>query len=129
MTPTKKERKFKMHDQVRIWRDGKKLFASILCELDHHTAKRIREKIDKELYSVRPDALVIDFSGVGFMDSSGVGLILGRAESASSVGAKVIITGLSPILMKLIRLSGVERVRGVKIEDRIPIKKEGKILK
>ena len=118
-----------MRDEVTVWYDGSRLVAHLSCEIDHHTAKRIREKIDKELYLVRPPELVLDFSGVGFMDSSGVGLILGRVESTSALGARLVITGLSPLLMKLVRLSGIERVRGLRIEERCEARKEGKILK
>ena len=46
------------------------------CEIDHHSAKRIRERVDRELDLARPHELVLDFSGVGFMDSSGIGLIM-----------------------------------------------------
>ena len=58
------------------------LVASIQCDIDHHTAKPMREKIDRRLSEMRPGALLIDFSQVVFMDSSGLGLIMGRAESA-----------------------------------------------
>jgi stage II sporulation protein AA (anti-sigma F factor antagonist) len=59
--------------------------------------------------------LVIDFTRVEFMDSSGLGLILGRVEKASALGAEVMVSGASPALMKLIRLSGIERVRHLSV--------------
>lgn len=91
------------------------LIAHIGCDIDHHTAKPMREKIDKKLLEIRPKALMLDFSGVGFMDSSGLGLILGRVEKASEAGASVYLVGLSPTLMKLVRLSGIERVRNLSL--------------
>lgn len=104
-----------MKEEVVFLVEGEVLVALLSCELDHHTARRVRELIDRELFRVKPRCLMLDFSGVGFMDSSGVGLILGRVESASANGASVRLSGLSPSLMKLVRLSGIERIKSLSI--------------
>lgn len=100
-----------MQDEVKITENGRNLIATLTCELDHHTARRVREEIDREVFAVRPELLVLDFSGVHFMDSSGIALIIGRVEVARAVGATVRVSGLSPTLRKLVRLSGVEKIR------------------
>ena len=107
--------------------DGSDLTASLFSEIDHHSARMIREKIDRELMIARPERLILDFSGVGFMDSSGIGLILGRAELARSLGAQLLLIGLSPRLYRLLALSGIDRIEGIKIPAEI--KKEGSILR
>ena len=89
--------------------------AKILCELDHHTAKRVRERIDTELFIEKPNVLELDFSEVRFMDSSGLALILGRAECAAVVGARVHLLGLSPTLMKLVKLGGIEKIKNLTV--------------
>ena len=89
--------------------------ATIVCEIDHHTAKSVREKIDKNLFQKRPSLLVLDFSEVRFMDSSGIGLIIGRAEVARELDCRVRVAGLSPILMKIVRLSGIDRIDNITI--------------
>ncbi len=94
---------------------GGELTARITCEIDHHTARKIRERTDGEIFLKRPDVLIIDFSEVRFMDSSGIGLILGRVETAGAVGALVRIKGLSPTLLKLLRLSGIDKVENLSI--------------
>ncbi|MBQ7387493.1 MAG: anti-sigma factor antagonist [Clostridia bacterium] len=104
-----------MKEDVTFSYSGGNLTARICCELDHHTVRRIREKTDSRLFRDKPERLTLDFSGVGFMDSSGIGLILGRVETASAVGATVCITGASPMLMKLLRLSGIERIRNLTV--------------
>lgn len=104
-----------MKDEVVFSKRQKTLVASILCELDHHTARRIRERIDEQLYLDCPKVLELDFSAVGFMDSSGLGLILGRCERADAIGACVRLVGLSDTLYKLIRLCGIERVRNLSV--------------
>lgn len=86
------------------------LTAQIQCDVDHHSARSMREKIDRTLFENKPEILVIDFTQVEFMDSSGLGLILGRVEKASALNAEVRISGISPRLMKIIKLSGIEKV-------------------
>lgn len=94
---------------------GDTLVARIQCDVDHHTAKHMRESIDAMLINRNPDELVLDFTRVDFMDSSGLGLILGRVERASSIGAQVRICGMSPRIMKLVKLSGIERIQGITV--------------
>lgn len=89
--------------------------ARLRCEIDHHTAKIIREAIDLELERGGVSLLELDFSEVGFMDSSGIGLVIGRAPRAEAIGAKILLTGLSPSLLRLIRMSGVERLECITV--------------
>ena len=91
------------------------LTACISCEIDHHTAKTLRESIDKELFLVKPEILIVDFSAVKFMDSSGIALILGRVETMSAFSGAVQLRGLSMALNKLIRLSGLDKVKNLSI--------------
>ncbi len=93
--------------------EGGTLTVRIAGDLDHHTAKDIRERIDKELFIMKPHLLILDFSGVSFMDSSGIALIIGRAESIGALGGGLRITGLTPAMRKLIRLSGIEKIKNI----------------
>ena len=93
------------------------LTAHISCEIDHHTAKTLRESIDNELFLVKPETLVLDFSAVKFMDSSGIALILGRVETMTAFSGRVQLRGLSMALNKLIRLSGLDKVKSLSIAD------------
>lgn len=95
---------------VSFERRGTELVARVECELDHHTAREVREAIDRELFRICPSGLIIDLSGVGFMDSSGIALIIGRCECASSLGAAVVVRGLSAGLLRLVRLCGIEKI-------------------
>ena len=95
------------------------LSARINCEIDHHTAGRLRAKIDNEIFAVRPSVLCLDFAPVRFMDSSGIALILGRVETASAIGARVHLEGLSTSLFKLVRLSGIERIKNLTVSPAV----------
>ena len=104
-----------MKDEVIFTSDGGRLYAALTVEIDHHTARRIRQMIDEQFFITGPSELVLDFRAVRFMDSSGIALILGRAEVARSKDATLTVKGLSPVLMKLVRLSGVDRVENIRI--------------
>lgn len=101
--------------EVIIESEGSSVTAKLTCEIDHHTAKIIREQTDRYLLEKRPKILTLDFSGVNFMDSSGIGLIIGRVDKAGEMGAEVRIVGLSGTLMRLVRMSGVEKLKGLNV--------------
>ena len=93
------------------------LVAHINTDLDSHTARRVRESIDSRMFLVRPEAVVLDFGAVSFMDSSGLALILGRAEVARALGSSVRLVGLSPLQRRLVRLGGLDRIENISICD------------
>ena len=105
-----------MQKEVKLTLTGATVTAYLCAEIDHHAARAIREEIDTALALQRPESLVLDFSGVKFMDSSGIALIIGRAESCAKINATVRISGISAQLMRLLRLSGIEKINNVYVE-------------
>ncbi len=89
--------------------------ALLPSEIDHREAAALRESIDRSLMERAPRRLVLDFSRVGFMDSSGVGLVIGRTEAARKIGASVELVGASPTVLRLIRICGVEKIKDLYI--------------
>lgn len=84
------------------------LTAKIYGEIDHHRAVSIRQKIDGQTESLRPKELHLDFSHVSFMDSSGIGLIMGRYRNISLLGGKLKVINIPQNLQKIIVLSGID---------------------
>lgn len=84
------------------------LTAKLSGEIDHHIAPQIRGEIDAGCERYRPSRLVLDFGGVGFMDSSGIGLIMGRYRTISLLGGRLEIVNIPPSLKKIIVISGIE---------------------
>ena len=82
--------------------------AKLFGEIDHHAAPGIRGEIDAKCESCRPARLILDFSGVGFMDSSGVGLVMGRYRMISLLGGRLEVVNIPPNLKKIFVLSGLE---------------------
>jgi stage II sporulation protein AA (anti-sigma F factor antagonist) len=85
-------------------------------ELDHHTVKDIRLICDPEIMKNKPRVIVLDFSHVTFMDTSGIGLILGRRNTAERIGARVVLRGLSPRFLRMVELSGVLHLGGISLD-------------
>ncbi len=105
-----------MQNNVTFSCSRDELVALLVGEIDHHTAKGHREKIDTEIFLRKPKRLILDFSSVTFMDSSGIGLIIGRYEVARELSVSLTVRGLSNSLRKIVRLSGVEHLDGVTVE-------------
>ena len=105
-----------MNKEVGFLTNGSCLCALLPSEIDHHVAKRVRESIDGRLRQTRPEVLVLDFSEVTFMDSSGIGLIMGRAGLCEELFCRVRLSGLTERQRKLVKLSGVEKIRNLTID-------------
>ena len=95
---------------VEIKVKGDVMTAYISGEIDHHTAAGIRESIDNAIELNMPSLLALDFGGVSFMDSSGIGLVMGRYRNVSKHGAKLHISSASPQIYKVMKLAGLERL-------------------
>ena len=93
--------------------DGSALTARVSGEIDHHAARRLREEIDGEVFRTLPGSLTLDLSGVGFMDSAGLGLILGRLNLMTSRKGVLRLSGLRPPVARILMLAGVERLPGL----------------
>ncbi len=84
-------------------------------EIDHHSALGIREKIDEGLENHQPARLILDLSETEFMDSSGLGLILGRLRKCGDRGCEMIVVNPRPQIVKIFRLAGVEKMLDIRM--------------
>lgn len=86
---------------------GDVLYAYIAGEIDHDAAQSLRIQMDDALISRTPRTLVLDFGGVGFMDSSGVGLILGRQRCVGTLGGALRIQHAPAQLRRILALAKI----------------------
>ena len=96
--------------QLELTRDGGHLTAHLIGELDHHAAADLRQKIDAVTLSCRPRLLTIDLSRLAFMDSSGIGLIMGRHRLMTSLEGQLRLAGVHPRMERMIRLAGLDKL-------------------
>jgi len=76
-------------------------------ELDHHSSAVMREEIDKTIDAFHSRHLIFNFEKVTFMDSSGIGVIMGRYNKITSLGGKLIITGFSDYIDRILDMAGI----------------------
>ncbi len=93
--------------KLAIGGDKNVLTVYIECDIDHHNASSLRNEIDEIIIEKKPRTLMLNFDGTAFMDSSGIGLILGRYKLLSSYGAKLRISGLNERCRRLVEMSGI----------------------
>jgi stage II sporulation protein AA (anti-sigma F factor antagonist) len=82
----------------------------MMGELDHHSAEEVRNKVDDRLEREGCNKLIMDFSGVTFMDSSGIGVVIGRYRKLSSKKGKVYITRVTGSVKRVFELSGMFKI-------------------
>lgn len=95
---------------IKIEPKGKVLEIYLTGELDHHNMKPIREEIDFEAERLLPEELILDFAGVTFMDSSGIGLVMGRSRLMQTLGGSVTVRNSPPSVKKVMRLAGLDKI-------------------
>lgn len=83
------------------------LAAYLSGEIDHHAAQGLRREIDSQIDARMPELLTLDFSGVTFMDSSGVGLILGRSRRIAALGGRLSVQNPPAAVRRMLDLARI----------------------
>ncbi|MBO4980149.1 MAG: anti-sigma factor antagonist [Clostridia bacterium] len=94
---------------IKEKRNGQTLTVTLKGEIDHHSAVKMRSGIDKLLEESRPSTLILDLGSIEFMDSSGLGLIMGRYKKMNELGGELIVCNPSDSILKIFRLAGLGR--------------------
>lgn len=96
--------------EIRMEHIGTTLVVKPEGELDHHSAKDVREMIDREIELRKIKNLVLDFNKVSFMDSSGIGVIAGRYKIINSLGGKTMVIRANQQVDKILEISGLKKI-------------------
>jgi len=88
----------------------KLLLMQITEEIDHHTSEKIRTRADFEIQKHIPKKLVMDFEKVSFMDSAGIGMILGRYKMMNMFGGTMNMINVAPSVKKVFEMSGITKI-------------------
>ena len=99
--------------------EDKRLCGSITGDIDHRTTEKIRRKMDYEITRFMPRKVMFDFSKVSFMDSAGIGLLIGRYKLIKLLGGNVEIINTNKSIEKVLEMSGIVKI--------IPIQKKKEI--
>ena len=79
-------------------------------ELDHHSSSYVKDEIDDEILAKNPKNILFDMSHLNFMDSSGIGVIIGRYKFIASNGGKVGIVSMKPQIKRIYEICGLKRI-------------------
>ena len=93
------------------------LVVSIGGEIDHHSAITMRRDVDNIIWNRTPTHLILEMSGIEFMDSSGLGLIMGRYALMKKLGGELTLRKPNPRIAKIFALAGMERMVHIESED------------
>jgi stage II sporulation protein AA (anti-sigma F factor antagonist) len=93
---------------------GTVLVVRLFGELDHHTASSLRDQLDFELKERQISHLLLNLKHLSFMDSSGLGVILGRYKIISSRKGKMVVCSMNPIIYRIFEMSGMFKILSVK---------------
>ncbi len=93
--------------KIEIAPEADTVTALLTGEIDHHGAGKVRDTIDDSLRRTCPRMLVLDFGGVEFMDSSGIGIVLGRYRLMQDMGGKLALKNLPPHIRRVMQVAGI----------------------
>jgi len=85
----------------------KLLVLKITEEIDHHIAEKIRTRADFEIQKYLPKKVVFDFNNVTFMDSAGIGMLIGRYKMATMFGGSINMINVKPNVKKIFEMAGI----------------------
>lgn len=91
-------------------RRGEQLVVYLNGEIDHFCAENLRREIEGYLRDPAIKRLTMDFSHVSFMDSSGIGMLIGRYKTMAERGGCVFARGMQPSVGRLFRMAGLHRI-------------------
>lgn len=96
--------------EVRLLGERRALLVPLCGELDHHSAAKIKEEADRMLRSTNAVNIIFDFTGLTFMDSSGIGMLMGRYKKVRTLGGKVVAFGVNAQILRIMEMSGIDKI-------------------
>ncbi len=93
--------------ESKFYEEDKILVFKITDEIDDCNVQKIRRKADYEIERHMPRKVIFDFDSVTFMDSSGIGLIIGRYKFTNMLGGKLEVANLTQNVKKIFEMSGI----------------------
>ncbi len=96
--------------EIFVTIQSKTLIVSLAGELDHHSAKEVKEMVEEIIKNRGVKNLIFDFRKLSFMDSSGIGVVIGRYKLISAMGGSVKIVSQNRIIDRLLTMSGVTKL-------------------
>jgi len=95
---------------IEYQKQEKTLKVKVTEEIDHHVADKLRRKIDNEITRYMPRKTIFDFNRVTFMDSAGIGMIIGRYKMMKLIGGELEIENVNDNVKKILEMCGILKI-------------------
>lgn len=96
--------------KVECFKKNQVLVVQIAGEIDHHTCEVVRNQVDDTLEKMNGRYLVLDMQNVTFMDSSGIGVIIGRYKLIQRLEGKICIVSANPVVDQILKFSAISKL-------------------
>lgn len=99
-----------MNLNIEYEKNEKVLTVEITEEIDHHSTDKLRRRIDNEITRYMPRKTIFNFNRVTFMDSAGIGMIIGRYKMMKIIGGELEIENVNESVRKILEMSGIMKI-------------------
>jgi len=102
----------------------------VLCirlkgELDHHTAEKLRKQAESAIKKYNIQHIILNLGGLSFMDSSGLGVILGRYKQIKEKKGEMVVCAISPTIKRLFEMSGLFKIIKLELSEENALQRLG----
>jgi stage II sporulation protein AA (anti-sigma F factor antagonist) len=104
--------------QIEFEQGRRALIVRLKGELDHHTADVVKARMEEAIAKEHTQHLILSLKDLSFMDSSGLGVILGRYKQITSKGGKMVVCDVAPAVYRLFELSGMFKIVSIQDNER-----------
>jgi stage II sporulation protein AA (anti-sigma F factor antagonist) len=104
--------------QIELEQGRKALIVRLSGELDHHTADKVRSRMESAIEQVERPHVILSLRNLTFMDSSGLGVVLGRYKQITAKGGKMVVCDVNPAVYRLFEMSGLFKIVSVQENER-----------
>lgn len=101
------------------------LIVRLQGELDHHTAERVKTQIEEAIESTQCRHIILCLKGLSFMDSSGLGVILGRYNQIKARGGRMVVCNVNPAVYRLFEMSGLFKILSIEDNEQLALSSLG----
>lgn len=107
--------------QIELEHHRRTLIVRLKGELDHHTAETVKTKMEEAIIRGDVNHVVLSMKHLSFMDSSGLGVILGRYKLITSRGGKMVVCDVNPAVYRLFEMSGLFKILSIQDNEKVAL--------
>jgi stage II sporulation protein AA (anti-sigma F factor antagonist) len=111
--------------QIEMEHHRRALIVRLKGELDHHTAEAVKSQMEAAIAKGESNHIVLSMKDLTFMDSSGIGVIIGRYKQITSKGGKMVVCDVNPAVYRLFELSGMFKILSFQENERLALSSLG----